>query len=70
MSCIRIPNGIMSVADCYRYKGVTFEWHYFCGPMLLRKDGEPSKQTPGQRFYEITAEWHKLPNEEREKFRI
>jgi hypothetical protein len=61
----------MHVADCYRYKGVTFEWHHFCGPMLLRKDGEPSKRkNPGARFYAIAQEWHDLPKEEREKFRI
>lgn len=70
MSCIRIPGGIITVADCYRYKGVTFEWHHFCGPMLLRKDGEPSKSKPTAKFYAIATEWHNLPKEEREKYRI
>lgn len=61
----------MHVADCFRYKGITFEWHHFCGPMLLRKDKEPSKRkNPGARFYTLAQEWRDLPKEEREKFRI
>jgi hypothetical protein len=72
MSCIRMGNAIITVADCYRYKGVMFEWHHFCGPMPLRNDGEPSqaKRQPSRAFYAIAAEWHKLPKEEREKYRI
>lgn len=72
MSTVVIPNGIITTADCYRYKGVMFEWHHFCGPMPLRKDGEPSqsKRSPGRAFYAAASEWHKLPKEEREKFRI
>lgn len=71
MSTIRIPGGgFMTLADCYRYKGVTFQWHHFCGPMLLRKDGEPSKREPGAKFYAVASEWHKLPEAERETFRI
>lgn len=70
MSCVRIPGGIVSVADIYHFEGFTFEWHYWCGPMKLRKDGEPSKASCGNRFYDATARWRALPKEEREKYRI
>ena len=46
MSCVRIGNVIMCGSKVYKYKGYFFEWHSFCGPSPLRKDGELSKKIP------------------------
>lgn len=70
MSTIRLPHGIITLSDCYRYKNVTFEWHRYCGPMLLKKNTDPAKSKPGPKFYAIVHEWRQLPAAEREKFRV
>jgi len=70
MSTIILDNAIITLANIYRFEGVTFEWHYFCGPMLCRKDGEPSKRKPGPAFYALANRWNKLSTEEKEKTRI
>lgn len=71
MGCHPLPGGgIITLADIFHYKGFTFEWHAFCGPMKCRRDGEPHKGPSGKRFYEVVTEWHSLPKAEREKYRI
>lgn len=39
-----------------------FEWHHFCGPMVLRADGEPRSRQPGERssFWPALDEWSKV----------
>ncbi len=69
MPCIKIGNAIVTYQHGYKYKGFYFEWHYFCGPMKINKDGEPAKKT-GLKFYKIATEWNKLSKEEKEKTRI
>lgn len=61
---------IVHCADIYRYKGVTFEWHRYLGPMLCRKDGEPSKRNVGRKTGQIIGEWQKLPKSKRERCRV
>jgi len=59
----------ISFSDIYEYKGFTFEFHSYCGPIKLNKDWEPSKRT-GRKFYKILREWDKLSEEAKEETRI
>ena len=61
---------IVSFSNIFRYKGLTFEWHNYMGPMPLKKNLEPSNAKPSKKFYEITAEWNKLTKKKKEKTRI
>lgn len=71
MSDCRIPGGIITLSNIYRYKGVVFEWHNYCGPMALRKDNlEPRRTDPGKRWWEIVTEWSKLTKAQKEETRI
>lgn len=37
-----------------------FEMHHFCGPIVLRKDGQPKERQPGSRspFWPAFDAWH------------
>lgn len=61
--------GFITLADVYKYKGFTFEFHHYLGPVKLRKDGEPAKRQ-GRKFYKIVDEWEKLSKVERRKTQI
>lgn len=61
---------LVSIADVYRFKGVTFQWHNYLGAMLCRKDGEPSKRSIGRKSEAVINQWLKLPKAKREKTRI
>lgn len=64
--------GVIHLADIYQFKGYTFEWHRFCGPVLCRKDMEPAKRQPGvkSKFWRVIDEWQKLPTDKKEQTRI
>jgi hypothetical protein len=55
----------ISMPNIYRYKGMTFEWHDYCGAMLCKKDGEPSKRDFGRKTGKILEAWLKLPPSKR-----
>ncbi len=57
----------ISCADIYRYHGVTFEMHRYCGPMRCRKDGEPSNVNMGRKFWKMFKEWDKLSPSKKKK---
>ena len=63
----------VSWAKIYRYKSITFEWHFWCGPMFLRrKDLEP-KSLPHHvpnRYWGELSQWQRLSEAERENYRI
>ena len=70
MSCHRIPNGFICLPNIYQYKGFIFEWHYWCGPIRLRKNGEATK-LQGRKFFKIAQEWYDTLNKkQKEKTRI
>jgi len=75
MSChaLRNPHGkitaIITFPDIYQFKGFTFQVHYYCGPMKLKKDGSESART-GRKFWKAWSEWDKLSKEEKEATRI
>lgn len=52
---------IITRPNIHRYLGLTFEWHNYCGPMRLKKDGEPSKRNFGRKSWPIIDKWVKLP---------
>jgi hypothetical protein len=43
-----------------------FELHHYCGPIVLRQDGEPKTRQPGSRspFWPAFEAWSKARNEE------
>ena len=57
-------NGIMTVANVYKFKGFTFEYSDFLGPLKLNKDLMPSA-CMGRKFYKAFDEWAKLSDEEK-----
>jgi hypothetical protein len=69
MSCHKINNGIVCLANIYKYKGFIFEWHYWCGPMKLRKNFEPYERQ-GRKFYKVATEWNNISEKQKEKTRI
>ncbi len=69
MPCIRIGSGFICGPKVYRFNGYYFEWHNYCGPSPLRKDGELSQRTP-KGFWDMVEEFQALSSEEKEKYRI
>ena len=57
-------NGIMTVANVYKFKGFTFEYSDFLGPLKLNKDLNPSAAM-GRKFFKAFDEWAKLTKEEK-----
>jgi hypothetical protein len=49
-----------SCPDIYRYRGVTFEFHRYCGPIRLKKNGDPSNVPMGRKFWAMFEAWQKL----------
>lgn len=64
--------GVIHLADIYTFKGFTFEFHRYCGPMRCRKDGDPFKRPAinAPKFYAAVEEWEKLTKEQKEETRI
>ena len=61
----------VAFAKIYQYKSVTFEWHDYMGPtMLRRKDYEPrSMRSISLRQWGEFGQWHGLSETEREGYR-
>lgn len=53
----------------YLYKGCYFEFHSYCGPWPLKKNGDPRKYA-GKKFWSMWEEFAKLSDIERESFKI
>ncbi len=45
----------------------TFEMHPYCGPVLLKKDGEPSLRQP-MKFLEAASQWVQQGGEVNKRF--
>ena len=56
--------GIMTLANIYQFKGFTFEYSDFLGPLKVNKNFEPAAAM-GRKFYKVYREWHKLTKEEK-----
>ena len=57
-------NGIMTVANVYKFKGFTFEYSDFLGPLKVNKNFEPAAAM-GRKFYKVYREWNRLTTEEK-----
>lgn len=61
------PNGTHGSASYHEQRRIIdangkewlFEWHSYCGPWPVRKDGEPFANEPGERspFWPAVAAW-------------
>ena len=56
--------GIMTLANIYQFKGFTFEFHPFLGPVKVNKNFEPAAAM-GRKFFKAFDEWAKLSDEEK-----
>ena len=56
----------------YQYKGVTFDWHDYLGPIMLnrRTFNERPWRSVSRRQWSLFAKWHSLSDEQREDYRI
>lgn len=68
MTCVRLGpglgNGFLCIEPDYRIKDRAgkvwyFEYHKFCGPTVLRRDGELSKRQPTEKspFWDVLDGW-------------
>ena len=65
--------GVVTLANIYRFKGYTFEFHNYLSPVLCRKDMEPHKVqpvSPKHKFWPVLEEWQKLTKKQKEETRI
>ena len=69
MPCRRIGNMIVCGPSIYKFKGWFFEWHSYCGPWPLRKNGDPRKNA-GRKFWKVIEEFQKLNKEERKEYEV
>jgi len=53
----------------YEYKGTLFEFHSYCGPWPLKKDGNPKKYA-GKEFWDLWDEFSKLTRDEQNSYNI
>jgi hypothetical protein len=63
--CVRLPGGTLmvgredhTITDA-RGRRWTFEMHPYCGPIVLRQDGSPATNQPGERsaFWPAFEAW-------------
>lgn len=69
MTCTNIGGAIVCTSPTYRWEGYYFEWHYYCGPIELKKDGNP-KSNQTNKFYNDMSRFAQLPKEEQLKYRV
>ena len=69
MPCVRVEHGFICGPKVYEYKGYSFEWHSYCGPSPLKKNGEPSQRIP-KGFWDMIDDFCKLDATGKEQFRV
>ena len=73
MTCYKTSTGIVCTSSgIYHYKGVTFDWHNYLGPIVLRHASlkERSWRNVSNRQWRLIGKWHKLPKTEQVKYKI
>lgn len=62
----------ISSGKTYQYKGVTFDWHDYLGPIMLNRKtlNERPWRVVKRRQWALFAKWHKLSKEQKELYRI
>lgn len=69
MSCVQVESGFLCYGKGYKFMGFYFEWHNYCGPSPLRKDGEIAKRIP-KGFWDMVDKFVKLSDEEKESYKV
>ncbi len=56
----------------YRYKGVTFDYHEYLGPIILNRHtwNERPFRSISRRQWRLFGKWFELPVDKRESYRI
>lgn len=62
----------MNFARLYRFKGVTFEWHRYLGPVILNRHTEKERdyRNVSLRIWSIVSKFSWLSDEEKAKYKI
>ena len=69
MPCHRIEKGFVCWSSRFLFDGYYFEWHEYCGPTQLRKDGMPRvRSTKG--FWDAIEKFCKLSEDERKQYEV
>jgi hypothetical protein len=61
-------NGFVCGPRLYRFEGWFFEFHSYCGPWPLRKDGE-LRARADRKFWQMIERFQALPKAEQETYR-
>lgn len=62
----------ISWANIFRYKGVTIDWHRYCGPIIINRHTEKERQYKNisMRIWGIVNQFSRLSDKEKEQYRI
>lgn len=61
--------GLMCSPRIYHYQGWLFECHSYLGYWPLKKNGNP-RERAGQRFWELVAQFERLPENKKRQYRV
>ena len=62
--------GFLCGPRLYEFEGWFFEYHGYCGPLPLNKDGEIRRTPPGRKFWQMIARFDALPPGEQAQYRV
>jgi hypothetical protein len=57
----------LNCPNIYKYKGIIFEFHPYCGPARCNKDLELSDIKMGRKFWKMFDSWQKLSPSKRKR---
>jgi hypothetical protein len=62
----------IATGKIYQYKGVTFDWHNWLGPIILNRKtlNERPWSSVKRRQWALLAKWQRLSKEQQELYRI
>jgi hypothetical protein len=62
----------MSFTKVFRYKGVTIDWHKFCGPVILNRHTEKERQfkNVSLRVWNLVNKFASLSEKDREQYKL
>jgi hypothetical protein len=62
----------ISYANIFIFKGVTIDWHNYCGPTILNRHTEEERQYKNisLRIWGLVNQFSRLSEEEREQYRV
>lgn len=62
----------ISYSKIYRVGGVTFEWHSWCGPLIINRHTEKERQFKNisQRNWAMIGKFCSMTDEQKERHRV